>query len=205
MRAEATTTAALGIDIGGTFTDIVHLDHATGRQHALKVLTTHADPSRAVIEGTRRLLARNGLDVARIGRVVHATTLFTNALIERRGARTGLITTRGFRDTLEIGRERKYELYDIAIENPPPLVPRNLRLEVDERLDADGSVLIPLDEPGVQRVAQALVAQGVTSIVVGSTYLTLSADQGRGKPSGPTRIRRSQTRSVIQLSTAPEM
>lgn len=167
MRARTTAAAALGIDIGGTFTDIVHLDHATGRQHALKVLTTHADPSRAVVEGTRRLLDLHGLEASRIGRVVHATTLFTNALIERRGARTGLITTAGFRDTLEIGRERKYELYDLAIENPAPLVPRNLRLEVGERMRADGSVAVPLDEDDVRRALQELVAAGVTSIVIG--------------------------------------
>ncbi len=159
--------ASLGIDIGGTFTDIVHLDHATGRSHSSKVLTTHVDPSRAVIEGTAALLATHGLDPSAIGRVVHATTLFTNALIERRGARTGLITTRGFRDTLEIGRERKYELYDIAIELPPPLVPRNLRLEVDERIMADGTVRTPLDEQGMVRVARQLEAAGVTSIAIG--------------------------------------
>ncbi len=159
--------ASLGVDIGGTFTDIVHLDHATGRSHALKVLTTHADPSRAVIEGTGKLLAAHELRPSAIGRVVHATTLFTNALIERRGARTGLITTRGFRDTLEIGRERKYELYDIGIELPPPLVPRDLRLEVDERIMADGTVRPPLDEPGVARVAWAVAAAGVTSIAIG--------------------------------------
>ncbi len=167
LMADVKGIASLGIDIGGTFTDIVHLDHATGRQHALKVLTTHADPSRAVIEGTRTLLARHDLAVGRIGRVIHATTLFTNALIERRGAVTGLITTRGFRDTLEIGRERKYELYDIAIDNPAPLVPRNLRLEVDERIGADGRVVIALDREGVGHAARTLAAAGVTSIVVG--------------------------------------
>ncbi|MEZ5817019.1 MAG: hydantoinase/oxoprolinase family protein [Hyphomicrobiaceae bacterium] len=159
--------ASLGIDIGGTFTDIVHLDHATGRQHALKVLTTHADPSRAVIDGTRTLLDRHALSPAGVGRVVHATTLFTNALIERRGAVTGLITTRGFRDTLEIGRERKYELYDIGIENPAPLVPRNLRLEVDERMTADGRVATPLDREGVRLAAHALAEAGATSLAIG--------------------------------------
>lgn len=165
--ANAEGAASLGIDIGGTFTDIVHLHHATGRQHALKILTTHADPSLAVIEGTRTLLRRHGLAASAIGRVVHATTLFTNALIERRGATTGLITTRGFRDTLEIGRERKYELYDIAIENPAPLVPRNLRLEVDERIRADGRIVTPLDRDGVRTAALTLADAGANSIVVG--------------------------------------
>lgn len=159
--------ASLGIDIGGTFTDIVHLDHATGRQSALKVLTTHADPSRAVIQGTAQLLAGNGLQPQAVRRVVHATTLFTNALIERRGAATGLITTRGFRDTLEIGRERKYELYDIAIDNPRPLVPRNLRLEVAERVMADGSVRTLLAADEVEVATRQLVDAGVTSIAIG--------------------------------------
>ncbi|MGE0769257.1 MAG: hydantoinase/oxoprolinase family protein [Hyphomicrobiaceae bacterium] len=163
----AKSAASLGIDIGGTFTDIVHLDHSTGRQYALKLLTTHDNPSRAVIEGTRSLLARHSLSATAVVRVIHATTLFTNALIERRGAVTGLITTRGFRDTLEIGRERKYELYDIAIETPAPLVPRNLRLEVDERIAADGRVLTPLDRDGVRAAALQLVEAGATSLVVG--------------------------------------
>ncbi|MGE3916778.1 MAG: hydantoinase/oxoprolinase family protein [Hyphomicrobiaceae bacterium] len=167
MHGKGGAAAALGIDIGGTFTDIVHLDHATGRQHALKVLTTHADPSLAVIEGTRQLLDAHHLDARRIGRVVHATTLFTNALIERRGARTGLITTRGFRDTLEIGRERKYELYDIGIENPAPLIPRDLRLEVDERVAADGRVVSPLDRAAVAATARRLVEAGAVSILIG--------------------------------------
>ena len=167
MREQAAATASLGIDIGGTFTDIVYLEHATGRQHALKVLTTHSDPSRAVIDGIRQLLSRHHLSPSLIGRVIHATTLFTNALIERSGARTGLLTTRGFRDTLEIGRERKYELYDIAIENPVPLVPRDLRLEVHERIGPDGTVLTPLIEADVRETARALAAAGVTSIAIG--------------------------------------
>jgi len=171
----ANGAASLGIDIGGTFTDIVHLDHASGRQHALKVLTTHDDPSRAVIDGTQRLLTAHNLSAGAIGRVIHATTLFTNALIERRGAVTGLITTRGFRDTLEIGRERKYELYDIAIENPTPLVPRHLRLEVDERMSAEGNVLIPLDREGVRSTALKLAEKGVTSIAVGFLHAYANA------------------------------
>ena len=130
----------LGIDIGGTFTDIVVYDRQTGRQFSRKELTTHNDPSRGVMTGIDGLLADGLVEAGDVGRVVHATTLFTNALIERKGAKTGLITTAGFRDTLEIGRERKYELYDINIVKPVPLVPRPLRLEVPERLKPDGSV-----------------------------------------------------------------
>ena len=157
---------SLGIDIGGTFTDVVACDHAAGREVNCKVLTTHDDPSRGVMLGVERLLAQHALDPARFGRVVHATTLFTNALIERKGAVTGLVTTAGFRDTLEIGRERKYELYDLNIESPRPLVPRNLRLEVDERTGADGSVVRPLDAAALDAAAAELVAAGAASIAI---------------------------------------
>src|SRR5437773_7028166 len=157
---------ALGIDIGGTFTDVVIHDQDRGQQWARKVLTTHDDPARAVRSGVAALLATGPVDAAAFTRVVHATTLFTNALIERRGAPTGLITTTGFSDTLEIGRERKFELYDINIAKPEPLVPRNLRLEVEERVKADGSVKQPLDEGALAARADELVAAGVTSLAV---------------------------------------
>ncbi len=133
---------SLGIDIGGTFTDLVVYDHDSGRQVNRKVLTTHDDPARAVAAGVEALLREGRFAPGEFTRVVHATTLFTNALIERKGAVTGLITTQGFADTLEIGRERKYELYDLAITKPEPLVPRNLRREVPERMLADGSVAV---------------------------------------------------------------
>ncbi len=138
-------SASLGIDIGGTFTDLVIHHHATGERQALKVLTTHDDPRRGVLGGVRTLLRQGDLAADSITRVVHATTLFTNALIERKGAVTGVITTAGFRDTLEIGRERKYSLYDLSIEMPAPLVARDRRLEVSDRCRADGSVLRALD------------------------------------------------------------
>jgi N-methylhydantoinase A len=157
---------SLGIDIGGTFTDIVVYDHGTGRQWSRKILTTHDDPARGVIDGTRAVLRAHDLDPANFQRVVHATTLFSNALIERKGAVTGLVTTEGFRDALEIGRERKYELYDLAIEGPPPLVPRDLRREVAERVMADGSVHRPLDREGVLAAAADLAARGVQAIAI---------------------------------------
>jgi len=157
---------SLGIDIGGTFTDLVVYDHAGGRQWSRKVLTTHDDPSRAVVAGVSALLRAGAIDPATVGRVVHATTLFTNALIERQGAPTGLITTAGFRDTLEIGRERKFELYDLAIARPEPLVPRDRRLEVAERVKADGTVKRTLDRRQVDARARELVDAGVTSIAV---------------------------------------
>ncbi len=157
---------SLGIDIGGTFTDIVVYDHDSGRQWSRKVLTTHEDPARAVAAGIAALLAEGRLGPEHFTRVVHATTLFTNALIERKGAVTGLITTAGFRDTLEIGRERKYELYDLQIAKPEPLVPRSLRLEVAERSRADGGVERRLDTKQLESRARALVRAGVESIAV---------------------------------------
>jgi N-methylhydantoinase A len=157
---------SLGIDIGGTFTDLVVYDHDSGVQTNRKLLTTHDDPARAVAVGVAALLRGGDVDPAHITRVVHATTLFTNALIERQGALTGLITTAGFADTLEIGRERKFELYDIHIEKPEPLVPRHLRLEVAERVRADGSVMTKLDTRQLEARAKQLVAAGVMSIAV---------------------------------------
>src|SRR2546425_2471641 len=160
------THYSLGIDIGGTFTDIVVYDHDSGRQVSRKVLTTHDDPARAVAAGVATLLASGRFEPSAFTRVVHATTLFTNALIERRGALTGLITTAGFADTLEIGRERKFELYDLNIAKPEPLVPRHLRLEVRERLRADGSVEVRLDGKQVAQRAKQLIDAGVTSIAI---------------------------------------
>ncbi len=158
---------SLGIDIGGTFTDVVVYDHDRDRQYSRKILTTHDEPARAVLEGAQDVLGRFGLDAAAFRRMVHATTLFTNALIERRGARTGLVATRGFRDVLEIGRERKYDLYDLAIKKPEPIVPRNLRTEVEERILADGRVRTPLAESGLVARAGALVDdEGVESLAV---------------------------------------
>ena len=157
---------ALGIDIGGTFTDIVAYDVNTGHKFNRKVLTTHDDPSTAVIDGINALITMDGLSPGDTQRVVHATTLFTNALIERQGAYTGVITTEGFRDTLEIGRERKYNLYDITIRKPDPLVPRNLRMEAKERMNAKGNILTPLDTKSVLAAGQALSEAGVESIAI---------------------------------------
>ena len=156
---------ALGIDIGGTFTDLVALDLATGICQTAKVLTTPRDPQAGVGHGLAELLPRIG-GGSTIARVVHATTLFSNAVIERRGSNTGLITTAGFRDTLELGRERKYDIYDLFLSFPTPLVEHSLRLETAERVTNDGAVLTPLDEAGVNKAADALVAAGVESVAI---------------------------------------
>ncbi len=158
-------THALGIDIGGTFTDIIIFDQSTGEVHKAKELTTHDDPARGVITGVHNAL--NGVvPPTEIFRTVHATTLFTNALIERKGAVTGLITTEGFRDALEIGRERKYELYDVHIAKPTPLAPRNLRLEAPERMDPHGTALKPLDEAALLDAVGTLAEDGAESLAV---------------------------------------
>jgi N-methylhydantoinase A len=157
---------SLGIDIGGTFTDLVILDPADGRASIWKESTTPDDPSRGAIAGLEQLLNRSGIQAGSIGRVVHATTLFTNALIERKGATTGLLTTAGFADVLEIARERKYELYDVFLEMPKPLVPRPWRREAKERLAPDGSIEVPLDVEAALAEVADLVAQGVTSLAI---------------------------------------
>jgi N-methylhydantoinase A len=159
-------TYSLGIDIGGTFTDIVAYSHDSGRSVSHKELTTPGEPHRGVIAGVRKLFDRERIAYSGVARVIHATTLFTNALIERKGARTGLITTAGFRDTLEMAREHKYELYDLHIELPKPLVPRHLRLEVAERIGPHGEVVVPLDEAAVLEAAGTLSRAGVMSIAV---------------------------------------
>src|SRR5213083_3089884 len=156
----------IGVDIGGTFTDLVWVDDATGAVKVGKLLTTPKDPSQAVEQGVVTLLADAGGAAAEVQSVIHGTTLATNALIERKGARTGLLTTAGFRDAVEIGREGRYDMYDLFIDQPSALVPRHLRREVDERLLADGAVLRHLDEAGARRVIAGLVADGVEAIAI---------------------------------------
>ena len=160
-----TQSHALGIDIGGTFTDIIIFDQDTGTVHKAKELTTHDDPARGVIIGVKKALDGK-VPPSDIYRTVHATTLFTNSLIERKGAVTGLLTTEGFRDALEIGRERKYELYDVFIAKPNPLAPRNLRLEAPERIGADGTVVTPLDEQAMLAEVAKLAEAGVESLAI---------------------------------------
>ena len=157
--------ARLAADIGGTFTDLV-LEHGDQR-HSCKVLTTSQAPEQGVMQGIQRLLAESGLAPSDIGLILHGTTLATNALIERKGARTALLTTEGFRDVLEMGYEKRYEQYDVNIERPLELVPRPLRFGVHERLAADGTVLRALDEAGVRSAAQAMKALQVQAVAVG--------------------------------------
>ncbi|MFC3127617.1 hydantoinase/oxoprolinase family protein [Pseudoroseomonas globiformis] len=160
----STTNVRLAADIGGTFTDVV-LD-AGGSRRTRKVLTTPAAPEEGVLAGVALVLQDAGLDFADVGVFVHGTTLATNAIIERRGARTALIGTQGFRDVLEIGTESRYDQYDLTLEKPVPLVPRQLRFTVPERMDAQGLVRLALDETAVAALVPQLRALEVQAVAI---------------------------------------
>lgn len=155
----------LAADIGGTFTDIV-LESGKERWSGKVLTTTHA-PELGVIEGIRLVLDQSGLEARDIGVFIHGTTLATNALIERKGARTAFITTEGFRDILEQGYEKRFDHYDLMIDRPQPLVPRTLRLTIRERLAANGEVLVPLDESAVNAISDVLLAESVKAVAIG--------------------------------------
>jgi len=156
----------IGVDIGGTFTDLVWVDDATGAVQVGKLLTTPKDPSQAVEQGVVSVLNDAGSLAADVRSLIHGTTLATNALIERKGARTGLLTTEGFHDAVEIGREGRYDMYDLFIDQPSPLVPRHLRLEVTERMMADGRVLTPLDPASARAAIERLRTAGVEAVAI---------------------------------------
>lgn len=158
----------VGIDIGGTFTDMLWVGE-DGSAVIAKTLTTPIDPSLAVENALRPALANGAIKAGERGTLIHGTTLVTNALIERKGAPTALLTTAGFRDAVEIGREHRYELYDLNLDLPKPLVPRHLRFDVPERVGADGSVMAPLDEAFVRRLVAELRDNGIRA--VGVSYL----------------------------------
>ena len=159
------TRVRVGVDIGGTFTDIVCLGD-DGRIHVKKVSSSPDDYARAIIEGIRELFRETGLGAPDVAEVLHGTTVASNAILERRGAKTGLITSRGFRDVLEIRRLRMPRLYDLAWEKPPPLVERALRAEVTGRISAAGAVQVPLDAAEVERVLDGLLAEGIEALAV---------------------------------------
>jgi N-methylhydantoinase A/oxoprolinase/acetone carboxylase beta subunit len=156
----------IGTDIGGTFTDFTVIDDETGEISVEKCLTTTGAPDAAVLEGLDVLSRRVSNLLARSAAVIHATTLVTNTILERKGARTGLLTTQGFRDILELRREVRYDIFDMFIRMPAPLVPRRLRLEVPERLLADGTVRVPLDEAAVIAAARNFRALGVEAVAI---------------------------------------
>ncbi|MCC6471803.1 MAG: hydantoinase/oxoprolinase family protein [Alphaproteobacteria bacterium] len=156
----------LGVDIGGTFTDLALHDRASGRMLVGKVLTDYRDLAAGVLRGIDDLLARHKLDGAAIRKVVHGTTLATNALIERRGARTALIVSRGFRDLLQMARESRYDIFDIDLQVPEPLVPRRLVFEVTERIAADGAVVTPLALGELADIVGGLRREDISAVAV---------------------------------------
>ncbi len=165
MRSKSSPSYRVGIDIGGTFTDIVMLAQ-DGVVLTKKVSSTPDDYGRAISLGMTAIMEENAIDPSEVSEVVHATTVATNAVLEGKGARTGLITTQGFRDVLEFRRVRVPELYNLDYVKPAPLVPRRLRLEVDERIGATGEIRRPLDEASVRAAATRLVAEKVQAIAV---------------------------------------
>jgi len=155
----------IGFDVGGTFTDLV-LQSPSGELLTAKRLTTYPDPSAACLAGLDELVARGGVGWRDVAQAVHGTTLGSNVVIERKARGVGLITTRGFRDVLIIGREKRYQVYDLQIEKPAPLIPRRFIGEVTERILADGAVRTPLDEADACRAIRELVARGVTTLAI---------------------------------------
>ena len=166
MSSDIGKRIRVGVDVGGTFTDFVLVDEKRDLIFTGKRLTTPEDPSLAITDGLERLVSESGTSVPELDAVVHGTTLVANTIIERKGAKVGLITTKGFRDSLEMGREIRYDLYDLFFEKPEPLAPRFLRQPVDERIDAKGNVLRPLDENTLGAAAEKLVAEGVEAIAI---------------------------------------
>lgn len=166
MSSDIGKRIRVGVDVGGTFTDFVLVDEKRDLIFTGKRLTTPEDPGLAITDGLERLVSESGTSVPELDAVVHGTTLVANTIIERKGAKVGLITTKGFRDSLEMGREIRYDLYDLFFEKPEPLAPRFLRQPVDERIDAKGNVLRPLDENTLGAAAEKLVAEGVEAIAI---------------------------------------
>jgi N-methylhydantoinase A len=168
-RGPKKAEARLGVDIGGTFTDVALEVGGNGaaRRYSAKILTTPQAPERGVLAAIEAVLGQAALTPGDLSLIIHGTTLATNAIIERKGAKTALVTTEGFRETIEIRHENRFEQYDVNIDLPPPLVPRRLRCVVPERIDARGRVVTPLDETAVAALAARLAADGVESIAIG--------------------------------------
>ena len=169
--------ARLAVDIGGTFTDLAVVLGA--KRFSAKVLTTPRAPEEGVLTGIDVLLRRADLAAADISLVIHGTTLATNAIIERKGARTALVVTEGFRDSIEMAFENRFEQYDILMDKPTPLVPRDLRFGVPERLDGRGNVLIPLDEATVRALVPALKERAVEAVAIGFMHAYLDGSHER--------------------------
>jgi N-methylhydantoinase A len=192
----------LGVDIGGTFTDVAL--EARGRRCSAKILTTPEAPERAVLDAIHAVLREAALAPLDMSIIIHGTTLATNAIIERKGAKTALLTTEGFRDTIEIRHENRFEQYDVNIDLPPPLVPRRRRFPVRERIDARGRVLMPLDEAGVSSLADRLAAEGIESVAIG--FLHSFTNPAHERRAGELVAERLPTVPVtLSSDVSPEM
>jgi len=204
MPTDPSPRYRLGFDIGGTFTDFVLFDAATGAIRLHKCLTTPQDPAVGALAGIAAITAAAGITLAEISELLHGTTLVTNALIERRGAMLGLITTQGFRDILEFGIEQRYDIYDLFLKFPEPLVPRRRRIEVAERVAHDGRIIIPLDEAAVRAEGARLVAEGCTAIAV--CFLHAYTNPGHEQAAGRI-LRQAFPGIAVSLSSevAPEI
>jgi len=167
-----TNSVRLGVDIGGTFTDVVL--EKDGASFSTKVLTTYIAPENAIIDGMGQVCAKAGVTPAQIDQIIHGTTLATNALIERRGAKTAFITTTGFRDVIEMRTESRFEQYDLNLTLPEPLLARQMRYTVTERVDAKGNILIPLDRAEVEDVVAMIKTAGYESVAVGLLHSYLN-------------------------------
>src|SRR5262245_59767764 len=178
-RARDRGLARLGVDVGGTFTDLALWDAERQRLTVFKLPSVPRDPSEGILAGMRRIAERDGVAASTLGFVAHGTTVATNALLEKRGARTALITTRGFRDLLEIARQKRPDLYDLQADKPTPLVPRDRRLEVRERLLPDGTVLEALTAGDVSRALGALAGHAPEAIAVCFLYSFLDPGHER--------------------------
>jgi 5-oxoprolinase (ATP-hydrolysing)/N-methylhydantoinase A len=188
----------IGFDIGGTFTDFVLSDAQSGDIRLYKCLTTPDDPSIGALEGLNAITQDAGLALADIGEIVHGTTLVTNAVIERKGARLGLITTKGFRDLLEMGTEQRYDIYDLFLSYPEPFVERANRLEVTERIDRDGSIVTELDEAEVRHAARTLRQRGIEAVAI----CFLHSYRNPGHEQAAARIVREEMRdAAISISS----
>jgi N-methylhydantoinase A len=165
LRMSTGRAARIGVDVGGTFTDVV-LALPDGRIHVNKTTTTPLDPGEGATQGIAAVLAEAGLDPRDVTEIVHGTTVASNTILQKVGARTGLLTTRGFRDVLEIGRIRTPGMFDLSWRKPEPLVPRRWRLEATERISADGGVVAPLDEASVREAAATFLAEEVVAVAV---------------------------------------
>jgi len=204
MTAEMHGRYRVGVDIGGTFTDLILVDDAGGGFTVAKALTTPDDPARAVESALADALTRAGLRTGDARQLIHGTTLVTNAIIERKGARTALLATAGFRDALEIGKEARFELYDIDLELPQPLVPRHLRFDVPERTLADGVHAQDLDVAHVERLARELAAAGIEAVAIAFLHSYANPEHEQAARDAVLRVA-PELRVSISSEVVPEI